>query len=453
MAIPKEFADLGAIEAKPVEGKKLPLNLEELGAVPAREQEPGFFEQAKSALGGAAHAVLGQLAPAQQFAQQAFQQAPEAFGGRAPPQVTGVPLGQPGTPAYRAGEFAGEYGPMIAGGARIAPALLKVGGKAIGKLGSRLLGREVKKTERSYNNTAHRIYSDLYDTPEYLEKGIGQENKLLGKEIKKNYDFHKKQSTKNYTDVLEKHGDKRIKEGRLVNKILEDDRFEKLFPKMGIVDKQAGKFLTNPNLREGHYLQSSINKRIGQEYGKADPDFDSIKYMEGIRKNIVNKLRKTGGKDYSRASKYHFKNVIPYTKEKAINNLVREGRTTANFANRLTKGELDSAPVQTANTIARHMSSEQKEKVLLPFLKGSANKPGVDALGNINPNVLLDSYKGLHVRGLRPFMTKQTEKYTKQLNELSNKLEREIKLRNRLRYGVSGAATTLGIGEIGKRVL
>jgi hypothetical protein len=442
-------ADSGAQAQPQFTREEIRAELQRRGAIP----EEGFIEKAKSFLGGAAHSLLGQLAPAQEFSQQAFKQSPEAFGMRAPPQVTDIPIGRPDTSAYKLGEITAEWGPLAVGGAGLGiKGATAIGKRLLGKNINRLLGREVNKADAAYKSAAHDIYSDLYDTPNYVNTKMGKENEMIGQDIKDIFDYQKSIDTKNYTDILKSKGNKEIKAGKLVNKILEDPRFETIFPKMGAVDKQAGKYLENPTLENAHWLQSKIGKRIEQEFGKKDSDYDAIEYMKDIRKNLVNKINKSAGKDYAAASKFHFKNIVPFTEDRAINNLVLKGKTTANFANKLSKGELDSAPVATTNTIARHMSPEQKEKVLLPFLKGTPNNPGVTDAGEINPEVMRKAYQGLHIRGLRPFMTGQTKVYSDRLNMLAKKLEKEKRLQTRLRYGAGVLGTSLGLGEIGRRI-
>jgi hypothetical protein len=410
--------------------------LQRRGALP----EEGFIEKAKSFLGGAAHSLLGQLAPAQEFSQQAFKQSPEAFGMRAPPQVTDIPIGRPDTSAYKLGEITAEWGPLAVGGAGL-------GIKGATAIGKRLLGKNITAAEDALTSAGKNIFSDLYDNPNFATESLGKENQLLGKVLRNNYLEQKNIGTKLYKDALGDVGDKKIPLPSIGKAKLKEYSFAKDIrdASEGSVGKQTkntlDKFLNNPTVSTAHDLQSRVGAQISRlrrkPYAERDPD--SIDNLEKIRNDIKNTLLKNAGPKYSEATKHWFENVVPYTKDSIINKAVVKRQVSPGLARRLTAEEIDPGAGDSISTIARHMTSEQKEKVLLPYLKNA-----IDTEGNVNPNALLKSMQGLRAKGLGDFISTESMGYLKNLNDLKSNIERQKMITSRLR--AAGKYGLLGLG-------
>lgn len=447
---------------------------EEVGGAPLSQTIPtaigGVQRGLQHMVSGLAPFQLGQLESPVSGMPSPFQQ----------PELAQIPGEAPEELPYLAG--AAEAAPDVAMYASMAPGLARLGAAGIrGAIGAverapeaamkiaeripgirTLAGANITKATRegeaaiseaknALRKSADKVYADYYDTPNY-QKLVGQENRLVGEGNLKNYRSQKKTGVEKYNDVSNAVGGKRVNIDKPLDSFISNERYGGIVKKDSALDKQIKLYQDKKTFDSAHKLQSQLGKRKANEVGKREPDWDIVDYLDKAQKSIVKEITPTGGKKYEEATRHWRQNVVPYEDVPAFNRLVKKGDVRSNFSNALTKAEIDTGAknqLKSIDRIVSHMSPEQKEKVLLSHIVGTPGSPAINALGEINPSVTLKTMQGLQMKGMSPFMTKDTKGYIKNLdrltkeigkreNALAKEIERQQSIAKYARYGAGG---------------
>ncbi len=312
-----------------------------------------------------------------------------------------------------------------------------------------LSGRSVEDATKSFGEEARNIVADHYGTRDF-KSILGTENKLIGQELRLNYKKQVKEGNRLYEDALNKVGENKFSLPDIPGLKTKDYKFAqdiRKFSEGRVVNNALNKMISNPTVNTAHELQSKLGRQISQLRGKpyAARDNDAIDSLESIRDSMRSQIDSQAGPGYKRASKHWFENVVPYYKDSIINNAVRRNIPSASLAKRLGREEIDPVAGDPISTVVRHMTAEQKEKALLPSIRGS-----IGSTGEVNPVNLLDRLLKLRSSGMSDFVSADTENAINRLLSKQAEIPRKQRLSSLARKGAGGLGA-LGIGaEVGR---
>lgn len=283
-------------------------------------------------------------------------------------------------------------------------------------------------------------------------KSVNEATRSLASDIDKMQSYVKDQSTKNYKEVFDKHGDSNIyqkdipKDGYLGldSKITED------FPKH--IKDEESRFLKNPTFENAHKYQSILGNAESTLRRKANKDLTETNLMKNIgdsRKAVNNDIYsflgeadKTGperpftdtaGYKYAAAGKYHKDNVIPYRDSKLMKEISEGTKVNPRNIQGLFKN-----PEDNTWKILSHLGQGAQDKILYSQL----GKQGVKR----TPEGILNAANKLDEQGLGSYISPNLEQ---QLQSLHHK----VKLRNIAERGGGAALGALALSPVGAHMM
>lgn len=359
----------------------------------------------------------------------------------------------------------GQYVPAILGGGKLAfdigraaLPLAATGANAAGNALvnipgiSQLLGRNVTKATDALADKTKNVLADLYDNPDFANASqnmsdnvFGKENQTISNIIHQNYLKKLEEGKQKYSDALSEVGD-----NPLPYEPIENSLDQIMSSSSGGIQKNINNslanYIDNPTVNAAHSLQSDLGVAIRKLYQRApqERDADLIDSLTDARNALRDYISQNAGDNYQDASNFWRNNVVPYQENKMISKVATQGKVdnATKLVNSLANGELEDADKQSLNTIASHMTDDQKEQMLLPFLKGSKANPLITTSGDVNPDVLLNSINGLKFQGLDQFVTPKMQNYFNVLNDAKNNIAAQDAISKKARW-IGGGALAL----------
>lgn len=336
----------------------------------------------------------------------------------------------------------------VPGLARGAAGLLGRGAEAIPGV-RQLFGRAVPKAQREYEQHGANMLADYHDTPNYGEH-IGEEEQAIANVLHKHNDITATKAKNLYDEIKPKEWGTKISKPNALKFVTEVKKVGK--GNLGdIVTEHLNTFLKNPTAKNAHEAQSVLGEHISDLYMRdVRPPNNELKKLQSLRSELRNNIGKVAGNRYKKASDYYRDNRVAYKEDQVVSNVIK-GKVPSgeSLARRMAKGETLSGeePISTnaLKTFARHMDSEDKEKMILPFIKGTKSNPVLTVSGKLNPDVIRKGMEGLKVQGLEKFMSKDMYKDLGKLNKLAENIEKQKRRTKAVRYGVPATAALFGV--------
>lgn len=260
-------------------------------------------------------------------------------------------------------------------------------------------GKILAKTPAAISNTTGRALDLLQ--PNKLTQNIMNElggGKTLeehaqqfANDIKQSHDIQKARISKDYNDFFDQNNlaskelypeiDKMEKGGRFK---VNEPRYYRETPEFpsGLGSEEyenaLNEFNNNPNVRNGHLLQSQLaaeERRLQREYdvarAKGEPVTDiaqQLKLTKNSRQKLLGKLYETMGDQadrYKQITSDFLKNQVPYYSNKSLRDIVSGKETNPS---RSQFGNIFKNPDENINTIMNHLGSKANNDVLFQSL-------------------------------------------------------------------------------------
>lgn len=425
-------------------------------SVPQQPQQQSFGQEAlqfgKNVLGGLYAGAVEPLIEVQQMAapfRLALAPAIPSAVLLKPFQIPAdIPVGQKGSVGYEIG----KWGPLVA--------QLGLGGvgalRALGPLVERtpilsqLLKKAVPRAEEAANSYAKKMLSDYYDTPNFDQR-IGEEGSIIRGVLNKNANIHKKNVKTAYGKISPEEWATQIEKPDVLKYIKDIKKAGSTDLDSVTVDK-LNQFKNNPTAWNAHVLQNALGKNLGKIYQRdfaGQPIQAKINDIKNLRQDLRDKIGELVGPKYQQASDLYKNTLLPYEEDKAIYGVLKGHITSPeSIARRLSQGETvtgeEPFTTKALQTITKHLSSEDKEKMILPFIKGTPGNPVSTTSGEFNYEPIVKGLESLKTRGLDKFMSPQMRDDLSILKKLQSNVERQQRLTKYVRRG----AGAVGLGEI-----
>lgn len=345
------------------------------------------------------------------------------------PKVPRVKEEENPTMGYKVGKFAGEYGPMIYGGAQVL------------RKGIPMLGRYIaSKAKINPAALSDGLISDIMSN-----KGIEESGKALALQVRNKGLGAIETSASHYKPIMDEIGGISIykrypkQKGAEITKILPLDAeyFEKYPGQLRSIRKD---FIGHPTFENAHNFQSQLGSAIrslGKKQAKGALTPYEAKQLNGfneirdlVKQHQIDYLKREAPhliEPYSKASEWHLDNVVPYLENPKISAIVREKVTNPRNVQNIFRN-----PEPGMEKIINDIGPEGKKNIFAAeFGKLRGNK---------NPQKVVDLFEKLEEKGLGSYVTPEME------NKLSGVLKAMGRKKELKKIGIGAG---IGLGTVG----